>query len=152
MKMKRLLHSLLPILLLSACTKPPEGTYILGGMKKKIETEKGSQIIEIQPWQDQETLTFYSDGKLSWSKVQKNGEQMHSKGQWVMIRDDAGISNIHATYNFNENKITYILGQRKNDDGEEELPLKYYQYNSGPERPVSPGNKLYMTSFTKVIK
>ncbi len=151
MKKKWLLNSLVLSLLLSACTTPPEGTYVSSGMKKTLDTGEGSKVVEIVSYEEQETLKFKSDGVLIWSKVE-NGKEIQSKGKWERKRDVAGVTNIHASYNKDENSITYILGQRKNDAGEEELHLKYFQLNNGPDKLVTPENNLSMTSFIKVKK
>ena len=151
MKMKWIRYSLLIPLLFSACTNPPNGTYVSSGMKKKINTEEGPKVIEIVSYEEEEKLTFNSDGSLSWSKVEK-GQEIQSDGKWYRKRDAAGVSNIHASYTKDENSITYVLGQRKNDAGEEELHLKYFQLNDGREELVTPKNNLSMTSFIKVKK
>ena len=151
MKNKWLLHSLVLSLLLIACTSPPEGAYISSGMKKKLNTDDGPKVVETVRYEEQETLIFKTDGVLIWSKVE-NGKEIQSKGKWERKRDVAGVTNIHASYNKDENSITYILGQRKNDAGEEELHLKYFQLNNGPDKLVTPENNLSMTSFIKVKK
>ena len=151
MKKKWLLHSLVLSLLLSACTSPPEGTYVSSGMKKTLDTDEGSKVVVLVSYEEQETLKFKSDGTLIWSKVE-NGQEIQSKGKWERKRDVAGVTNIHASYKKDENAITYVLGQRKNDAGEEELHLKYFQLNNGREELVTPKNNLSMTSFIKVKK
>jgi len=151
MKTKWLLPSLVLSLLISACTSPPIGTYVSSGMKKLLDTEEGSKVVEIVSYEEQETLIFKSDGTLIWSKVE-NEKKIQSKGKWERKRDVAGVTNIHASYKKDENSITYILGQRKNDAGEEELHLKYFQLNNGPDKLVTPENNLSMTSFIKVKK
>jgi hypothetical protein len=151
MKKKWLLYSLVLSLLLSACTSPPEGAYMSSGMKKKLNTDDGPKVVETVRYEEQETLIFKTDGTLIWSKVE-NGQEIQSKGKWERKRDVAGVTNIHASYKKDENSITYILGQRKNDAGEEELHLKYFQLNNGPDKLVTPENNLSMTSFIKVKK
>jgi hypothetical protein len=149
MKKKWLLYSLVLSLLLNACTSPPEGTYVSSGMKKKLNTDDGPKVVETVRYEEQETLIFKTDGTLIWSKVE-NGQEIQSKGKWERKRDVAGITNIHASYKKDENFITYVLGQRKNYAGEEELHLKYFQLNNGREELVTPKNNLSMTSFIKV--
>ena len=121
------------------------------GMKKKLNTDDGPKVVETVRYEEQETLIFKTDGTLIWSKVE-NGQEIQSKGKWERKRDVAGVTNIHASYKKDENSITYILGQRKNDAGEEELHLKYFQLNNGPDKLVTPENNLSMTSFIKVKK
>jgi hypothetical protein len=149
MKKKWLLHSLVLPLLLSACTSPPEGTYVSSGMKKKLNTDEGPKVVAVVSYEEQETLIFKANGTLTWSKIE-NGQKIQSKGKWERKRDAAGVTNIHASYKKDENSITYVLGQRKNDAGEEELHLKYFQLNNGREELVTPKNNLTMTSFIKV--
>lgn len=147
MKPKRLLLLLLPILLLSACTQPPEGTYIGGAMKKKVSTEDGEEVMEFRPYQEEEKLTFHPDGTLDWSKVE-NGKALSSNGTWEMQRDHAGHSNIHASFKVRSFQVGYILGQRKNDLGEEELHLKAVS-KDGVEKAVNKDSPLVMSAFVK---
>jgi hypothetical protein len=149
MKKKWLQKALLLSLLLSACANPPEGIYVSSGMKKELDTNQGSKIVEVVSYEEQETLIFQTDGSLTWSKIE-NGQKIQSKGKWERKRDVAGVTNIHASYKKDDNSITYILGQRKNDAGEEELHLKYFKLNNGPDKIVTPENNLSMTSFIKV--
>ncbi len=139
---------LLPILLLSACTQPPEGTYIGGAMKKKVNTTDGKQVMELRPYTEPEKMVFHPDGKLDWSKVE-NGKPLESEGSWKMARDHAGHNNVHASFKVRGFEITYILGQRKNDIGHEEMHLKAV-VRDGFEEAVNKDSPLVMSAFLKV--
>ena len=138
---------LLPILLLSACTNPPEGTYIGGAMKKKVNTKDGEEVMEFRPYTEQEKLMFHPGGELDWSKVQK-GKPLHSKGTWKLHRDHAGHNNVHASFHVGGFDITYIMGQRKNDLGQEEMHLKAV-VRDGVEKAVNKDSPLVMSAFVK---
>ena len=67
-----------------------------------------------------------------------------------MIRDHAGVMNVHASFEAQGHRITYILGQRKNDAGEDELHLKAFQKDDEREKSVHTNKDLVMSAFTKV--
>ena len=138
---------LLTILLLNACTNPPEGSFIGGSMKKTVKTKDGEEIMEFRPYTEEERLSFKKNGELKWSKVEK-GKPLSSDGTWRMQRDHAGHNNVHATFKLRGHEITYILGQRKNDLGQEEMHLKAV-IKDGMEKAVNKDSPLVMSAFVK---
>ena len=87
------------------------------------------------------------NGELKWSKVEK-GKPLSSDGTWRMQRDHAGHNNVHATFKLRGHEITYILGQRKNDLGQEEMHLKAV-IKDGMEKAVNKDSPLVMSAFVK---
>ena len=154
MKKNLVLILLLLTALLSACARPPSGTYVSGGMKKLVVDKANGgterKITEVRPWQEKETLVFAPNGTLQWAKTDAQGNNSGSDGKWEMIRDHAGVTNVHASFETQGHRITYILGQRKNDAGEDELHLKAYQKDDEREKSVGTNKELVMSAFTKV--
>tara|TARA_Y100000588_G_scaffold386184_1_gene481190 strand:- start:193 stop:663 length:471 start_codon:yes stop_codon:yes gene_type:complete len=154
MKKNLVLVLLLLSALLSACAKLPSGKYVSGGMKKLVVDKANGaterKITEVRPWQEKETLVFDTNGTLQWTKTDAQGNNSSSDGKWKMMRDHAGVTNVHASFETQGHRITYILGQRKNDAGEDELHLKAYQKDDEREKSVSTNKELVMSAFTKV--
>ena len=154
MKKNLVLSLLLLTALLSACAQVPSGTYVSGGMKKLVMDKANGatkrKVTEVRPWQEKETLVFSPNGILQWSKTDAQGNNFSSGGKWKMIRDHAGVTNVHASFETQGHRITYILGQRNNDAGEDELHLKAYQKDDEREKSVSTNKELVMSAFTKV--
>ena len=59
---------LLPILLLNACTNPPEGSFIGGSMKKTVKTKDGEEIMEFRPYTRGREVIFQKKWRIEMVK------------------------------------------------------------------------------------
>jgi|GEM_PF-1592702 len=140
--------SLLLLLILSSCAKPPTGTWVSGGKKKQVGNGDNTEVMELVNYTEKEYITFLPDGKLEWKKVE-NGETLSSQGTWDM-NGGIGEQTINVHFTLYGRKITYTLRSGKNAHGEEELSFKSWSFGESKDRHVAQNKNLWHSAFTRV--